>query len=303
MTIRHMKIFLSVCENNCNTTHAAEAMHMTQPAVSLAIKELEQYYGIRLFERIGRRLVITEVGQKFLSYARHISSMFDEMERGMRDWDAFGLLRVGASVTIGSQFLPSYVKTFYHCYPGTQIRVTIAPSRKLEEKLLSNELDMALIEGIAHEPSLLCEEYMEDELTVICPRGQFEPWQELTLEQFRAQPFLLREHGSGTREVFERTIEEAGFSVTPSWEAISTTALINAVISGLGIAVLPYRLVLGAIQRGLVVPVRVQDLTFQRRFHIITHRSKFLTTSSKAFLDLCRNYEMDYPVPEYHGLY
>lgn len=303
MTIRHMKIFLSVYENNCNTTHAAEAMHMTQPAVSLAIKELEQYYGIRLFERIGRRLVITEVGQKFLSYARHISSMFDEMERGMRDWDAFGLLRVGASVTIGSQFLPSYVKTFYHCFPGTQIRVTIAPSRKLEEKLLSNELDMALIEGIAHEPSLLCEEYMEDELTVICPRGQFEPWQELTLEQFRAQPFLLREHGSGTREVFERTIEEAGFSVTPSWEAISTTALINAVISGLGIAVLPYRLVLGAIQRGLVVPVRVQDLAFQRRFHIITHRSKFLTTSGKAFLDLCRNYEMDYPVPEYHGLY
>ena len=304
MTLRHMKIFLSVCENHCNTTHAAEEMHMTQPAVSLAIKDLEQYYGVRLFERIGGRLSITEAGRRFWEYSAHISSLFDEMEKGLRDWDSFGVLRVGASITIGSQFLPSYVRAFYDRFPSTQIKVTVAPSGQLEEKLLSNELDIALIEGTTHHPSLSCEEYMEDRLEVICPAdGEFRSGEQLTVEQFKAQKFLLREHGSGTREVFERVIAEADFSVTPEWEAISTTALVNAVINGLGIAVLPYRMVLGAIKQGLVVPVTVEGLTFQRRFHIVKHKSKFLTSSANAFLALCRNYEADYPMPKYNGLY
>ena len=79
MTIRHLKIFLSVCKNNFNTTKAAEELHMTQPAVSLAVKELEQYYGVFLFDRIGKRLKITEAGQRFYEYSIHITSMFDDM--------------------------------------------------------------------------------------------------------------------------------------------------------------------------------------------------------------------------------
>lgn len=304
MTLRHMKIFMAVCDNRCNTTHAAESLHMTQPAVSLAIKDLEQYYGVKLFERLGGRLAITEAGQRLREYAAHISSLFDEMEKEIRDWDYFGVLRVGASITIGSQFLPNYVKTFYSRYPGTRIKVTVAPSGQLENMLLSNELDIALIEGIAHHPSLSCEEYMEDRLIIICPAdGEFRAGQQLTVDQFKAQKFLLREHGSGTREVFERVIEEADFSVTPEWEAVSTTALVNAVINGLGIAVLPYRMVSGVIKKGLVIPVTVEGLTFQRRFHIVKHKSKFLTSSAKDFLDLCRSYESDYPLPSYHGLY
>lgn len=304
MTLRHIKIFLAVCENHFNTTHAAEMMHMTQPAVSLAIKDLEQYYGVKLFERIGGRLSITEAGQRFWEYSTHISSLFDEMETGLRNWDHFGVLRVGASITIGSQFLPCYVKAFYSRYPGTQIKATVAPSKQLEEKLLSNELDIALIEGIADHPSLSCEEYMEDHLIVICPaNGAFQAGQHLTLDQFKAQKFLLRERGSGTREVFERVIGQADITVTPEWEAVSTTALVNAVINGLGIAVLPYRMVAGAIKQGLVVPVTVNGLTFQRRFHIVKHKSKFLTSSAKNFLELCRNYESDYPLPKYNGLY
>lgn len=82
MTIRHLKIFLAVCDNDFNTTKASEEIHTTQPAVSLAIKELEQYYGVTLFDRIGRRLWITEGGRKFQEYARHIIALFDEMERG-----------------------------------------------------------------------------------------------------------------------------------------------------------------------------------------------------------------------------
>lgn len=304
MTIRHLKLFLAVCDHDFNTTKASEEIHTTQPAVSLAIRELEQYYGVILFDRIGRRLRITEAGRKFQEYARHIIALFDEMEKGMRNWDAFGILRVGASVTIGSQFLSNYVKAFYNRYPGTEVRAVIGPSEQLEQKLLDNELDFALIEGVSHVPSFTSEEYMEDHLSVICPaEGCFSQGQEISIDEFRRQRFLLREKGSGTRETFEHVIEQAGFSVSPIWEAMSTTALVNAVINGLGITVLPQRMVVGPLAHGLVVAVRVKGLDFSRMFHIVYHREKFLTSSAKAFIDLCRNYEMDYPLPHYQGLY
>jgi len=304
MTIRHLKIFLSVCNNDYNTTKAAEKLHMTQPAVSLAVKELEQYYGVVLFDRMGRRLKITECGQKFREYSSHIVTLFDEMEKGMKNWDSFGLIRVGSSITIGSQFLPNYVKAFYNRFPGTEVRAIVGPSERLEQKILTNELDFALIEGISHIPSFVCEEYMEDSLAVICPAdGRFCQGQILTIREFRQQRFLLREHGSGTRETFDRAIEQAGFTVSPYWEAMSTTALVNAVINGLGITVLPHRMVIGPLERGLVVAVNVEGLDFKRKFHIIYHKEKFLTSSAKAFIELCRNYELDYPLPHYHGLY
>lgn len=302
MTVRHIKIFLAVYDSGCNTTKAAQALHMTQPAVSLAIRELEQYYNVSLFDRIGRRLVITPAGEQFFEYASHICNLFDTMEKGMRDWNAFGLLRVGASITIGSQFLPGYVKAFYNQYPNTEIKVTVAPSDILEEKVLKSELDVALIEGIAHHPSLISEAYLEDTLTVVCPAGAFSQGAALSIADFQKQKFLLREPGSGTREVFDRVMENAGIVVEPSWEATSTTALVNAVINGLGIAVLPHRMIIGPMERGLIHTVRVEELDFKRRFHIVYHKEKYLTASAKAFLDLCRNYESDYPLPHYNSL-
>ena len=304
MTIRHMLIFQTLCENESNSTKAAEALHMSQPAVSLAIRELEQYYGIRLFDRIGRRLKLTAAGEHFLQYAVHICSLFSDLETGMRDWDSAGLLRVGASITIGSQFLPGYVQAFATLSPSTDVRVTIAPSEQLEKKLLSNELDFALIEGVVQNPFLLSEPYMEDQLCILCPaQSQWRQGEEMPLDAFKKQRFLLREPGSGTREVFDRACAQAGFSVQPAWEAMSTTALVNAVISGLGIAVLPRRMILAPLSRGQVITVHVRELDFRRSCHIIHHRDKYLTSSARRFLELCRNYESDYPLPSYSGLF
>ena len=171
MTLRHLRIFLAVKENHCNTTRAAEALHMTQPAVSLAIRELEEYYGVVLFDRVGRRLRLTAAGKRFGEYAGCILAMFDDMEKGMRNWDAFGLLRVGSSITIGSQFLPYYVNAFYARHPGTEVKVLVGPSDQLEQKLLAGELDLALIEGTVHSAGLVAQPYMEDSLSVICPAG------------------------------------------------------------------------------------------------------------------------------------
>ena len=303
MTIRHMIIFRTVCENGYNSTKSAEVLHMTQPAVSLAIKELEQYYGVHLFDRIGRRLKITDAGQHFLQYAIHISDLFSDMETGLRDWDSKGILRIGATITIGSQFLPNYVKAFSELCPELDVRVTVEQSERLEQKILANELDCALIEGIAHDSNIVSEAYMEDHLSVIC--GTDKGWtqgQVISIEDFQRQRFLLREKGSGTREVFNRVVEQAGIHVTPVWEAMSTTALVNAAINGLGIAVLPHRMILPALRQGLIYTVKVEGLSFSRNFHIIHHKDKFLTASAKKFIALCKDYENDYPLPFYNGL-
>lgn len=109
----------------------------------------------------------------------------------------------------------------------------------------------------------------------------------MTIEEFKKQRFLLREHGSGTREVFERATEQAGLSITPAWEAMSTTALVNAVKSGLGIAVLPRRMVKSAYEKGLIDMVEVEGLSFKRSFSVIHHKDKYLSVSARRFIDLC----------------
>lgn len=277
---------------------------MTQPAVSLAIRELEQYYGVRLFDRIGRRLQITDAGRHFLQYTIHISDLFSDMETRLRDWDSKGILRIGASITIGSQFLPSYVKAFSQMHPDVDVRVTIAQSDCLEQKLFANELDFALIEGIAHDSNIISESYMDDYLSIICSAEK--DWQQgqiISKKVFENQRFLLRERGSGTREVFEQVIAQANIHIVPVWEAMSTTALVNAVMKDLGIAVLPHRMILPALKNGLIKTVIVEGLSFVRNFYIIYHKDKFLTNSAKNFISLCKNYESDYPFPIYNGLY
>ena len=107
MTIRHIRIFEAVCGCGCNMTRAAGALRMTQPAVSLAVSELESYYGVHLFDRIGRKLMLTEAGKTFLDYARRITMTFDDMERTARGWEENGAIRIGASISIGAMLMPS----------------------------------------------------------------------------------------------------------------------------------------------------------------------------------------------------
>lgn len=304
MTLRHIKIFLAVCEHENSVTKAAEALFMSQPAVSLALKELEKYYGVLLFERISRQLFITEAGKQMREYAVHISSLFDNMEKGLRDWDSIGILRIGSSITIGSQFMPGYISAYQHLYPGIDVRVCINSSELLEQSLHTNGLDFALIEGAVHSSNLICEPYMDDSLVAVCSvNGPFSYGEHISIEQFKKQRFLLREKGSGTREEFDSATEAAGFSVLPVWEATSTTALVNAVIHGLGVAVLPRRMVIGPLERGLISIFHVDGINLQRQFLIVYHKNKYLPRPALAFLDLCKNYEMDYPIPKYNGLY
>ena len=289
MTLRHLKIFLAVCSCGCNVTRAAEKLYLSQPAVSLAIRELEEYYGVRLFERFSRQLKITEAGMHMKEYAVHILALFEEMEGEMREWDSAGILRVGASITIGSQFMPEYAGKFKQAFPNAELRVRIGPSEGLEKGLLENELDLALIEGTVHSPNLVYEAYMEDELTAVCSAdGPFRKGETVSVKTFSEQRFLLREKGSGTREAFDSAASLAGFSVDPVWEATSTAALVNAAEHGLGIAVVPLRMIGQALREGKVVPFLVEGMKLKRQFVIVRHKNKFLSHSAQAFVGICK---------------
>ncbi len=299
MTLRHVKIFLAVCENDCNITHAAKALYMAQPAVSQAIAELERYYGVRLFDRLSRRLCITQAGQRLRAYAVHIRDLFDQMETAMHNWDEQGVLRVGASITIGSHFLPGYARAFRAVYPAVQLQAEVAQSRHLEELLLDNRLDVALLEGSIHSPLLVGKPYLEDELVGVCAvQGPFAQGAQVEPAVFAAQRFLVREPGSGTREVLDAAMEAAGYHFQPAWQSISTGALVNAVVSGEGIAVLPRRLLARALRAGRLHAFTVKGMPFRRRYHIVYHRDKYLTPAMEAFIRLCETYELDYPQPE-----
>ncbi len=293
MTLRHIRIFLAVCDNGCNVTRAAEALYMAQPAVSAAIRELEEEYGVRLFDRLSRRFYITEAGKRFYEYASRMASLYSDMEREMRSWSSGGVLRAGCSITAGSRLMPEYVSKFGEQHPEIQVLVSVEPSERLEKRLLRNELDFAIIEGEVHEPGLTGEAYLEDILLPVAAPGCFSD-APLSQERFRQQKFLLREKGSGTREVFDRATGAAGFSVQPVWESASNTALLHAAAKGLGIAVLSRRLTEDFIRQGRLCPLTVEGLRFSRQFRLVYHQNKYLSPAARDFMELCRQEAQNY---------
>lgn len=262
---------------------------MTQPAVSLAISELENYYGVRLFDRISRRLYLSEAGRRFREYSRSISLTFDDMEKTVREWEKNGVIRVGASISIGSMLLPEYAAQFRSTHPGTTVRVKVDRSDRLEHATLQNELDFALMEGIVHDDNLISEDFMEDSLAVIASSERFVNGTVLSPDEFLRMDFLLREHGSGTREVFDSTLASLEYPLPePVWESLSTAALMNAACAGLGIAIIPKRMADEKIADGRVAQLFVEGIDFKRKYKIVYHRNKHLTSAALDFLALCR---------------
>ena len=280
-----------MCGCGCNTTKAAEQLHMTQPAVSLAISELENYYGVRLFDRISRRLYLSEAGRRFREYSRSISLTFDDMEKTVREWEKNGVIRVGASISIGSMLLPEYAAQFRVTHPDTTVRVKVDRSDRLEQATLRNELDFALMEGIVHDENLVSEDFMEDSLAVIASSERFENGTVIAPDEFLRMDFLLREHGSGTREVFDSTLAALEYPLPePAWESLSTAALMNAACAGLGVAIIPKRMADEKIAGGHVAQLFVDGIEFRRKYKIVYQKNKHLTSAALDFLDLCRTF-------------
>ena len=288
MTLRHMKIFVTVCASK-SVTEAARKLYIAQPSVSLAIKELEEHYGVRLFDRISKRLYLTEHGKQLLNYATHIISLFDRMEMEIQNPDSVGTLRVGSSITIGNYFLPDIAKQYKRQYPHIDFYMVIDNSNEIEKKILSNEIDIGLIEGRTHDPHVKSIIFRRDELVLIC--GKNHPLAEkqfVELSELEDYEFILRERGSGGRELFDSTMMIHNVNINQVGESVSNRAIIKLVQSGMGISVLPYLLVEQEIKKGSLRKINIKDVVFEREFYIIYHENKFFPKSVIKFIELCK---------------
>ena len=288
MTLRHLEIFIQVYRAR-NITHAAEELHMTQPAVTRAVQELERYYDVRLFERMHRRLYPTPAAQQLYPQALHLLDNFARIETDLHSQGTAGPLRVGATVTLGALVLPGLVRRFSDAHPGTAVTVTVANGGTIAAELCDNRLDLALLENSPHLPDLCTEEIGADQLyAVMAPGDPLALQKSVTLQQLSEQPLLVREQGSTARTVLQNALEMEGLQLQAVWESVSSEALLQAAAEGLGVAVMPASRVQKTVQAGRVCMLPISGRALVRRHVAAWHKEKYLTASMKAFLEFCR---------------
>lgn len=287
MTIRHLKIFITVYDKQ-NMTAAANKLFMTQPSVSQAIKELEDYYEVALFERLSRKLYVTEAGEKLYQYAIHIIKLLDNVKDNLKENALQKKLIIGANYTVGVVLIHKYLEKFNNLCPNAEVMVKIDKSSILIEMLKKNELDFALIEEIENEPDLAKHFFYDDRIVIIANHEHhLFAKKEITPHDIVKEHLLLREKGSGVRNLFELRMKQIGLPVKPYWESTSTTALINAAENNIGIAVLPFQLVKDHIVSGSLKELKVKGMNFSRKLIIVHHKNKFLTNAMNDFIKIC----------------
>lgn len=296
MTIRHLKIFIAVADTG-KMSLAAKRLYIAQPTVSQVIAEIEETYGVCLFERLSKKLYITEAGERLLRYARHIVSLFDEMERSLRNSANQVQLRVGATITVGSCVLTRLIRQFEKEHPLIQIQVVVDNTHIIEEMLLESALDLGLVEGSIHSPDLVVQPVIQDELVLVCGEGHpFAARESIDAEELEGQPFILREEGSGTRALLEDFLKAHDITIHPKWICYSSDSILQAVAGEQGLTVISRMLVDQAAQGGRLrlqaVPVR--NASFSRYFSLVTHKDKFQSSPLRMLMEMIANPGKDY---------
>lgn len=285
MTIRHLRIFKTVCEYNNNMTKAAQVLFISQPAISIAISELEQYYEVRLFDRLGKRLYLTAEGEELYKYTLRILSIFDEMDQRMKDRKNAEMLRIGASPTIGTFLMPSLARAYQDHNPASELSVRVTFSRNLEQMLIANELDLALVEIPIHESLLYARPFFEDSLDIIKPYHELSN-DSIKISELCSHQFVLREKHSGTRTILDAELEKQNICIVPIWESTNFETLLEAVYAGIGWSVVPRMAARNALKNKKVSNVSVIGLNLSQKFYIVSHKDKIFSQALISFIDL-----------------
>lgn len=285
MTLRHIRIFLSVFQNN-GITKAAQELHIAQPSVSLAVKEMEEYYGTKLFDRIGKKIYPTQNGRRLYDYALKICGLFDEANRNVKNPDTLGEIRIGASITTGTKLLPDILKRYKTIRPEITVTAVVGNSDEIEKKVLANEIDVGFTEKQPQSPEILAEPFGADRLCAVAAHGgTLAGAKRVTPEQLAREPFLTREKGSAVREITDAYFAVAGLTITPVMESTGTQALLNAAERGIGVAILPYLLAKERLDSGTLCEIPLVP-EIKRDLNIIRHKSKFLSPAVEEFCAL-----------------
>lgn len=293
MTIRHLKIFTTVADAG-GMSKAAKELHITQPSISQAIAELEKYYGVKLFERLSQKIYLTKEGELMLSFSRHILDSFEQMEKAMNHAVEKSSLRIGCSVSVGTCLIEEILDEARERIPQCQISVVVANSSEIERAILTNEVDIGIVEGILKNKDLVITPVCEDELIVVC--GKQHPLGRetiVTLDMLQGQDYASRESGSAERNQYEKLFEEAGLQLNRVFCSTNTEAIKNAVIHGRGIAVFSRRMVKEEVARGEMLVIPVCDISVKRNIDLVMHKNKYISNEIKIMQKILTELEFE----------
>ncbi len=267
-----LKVFRTVAEH-LNFREAAEHLLLTQPAVTLQIKALEDELGVRLFDRTANRVSLTSHGSLLLRYAKKIAALISEVERdlGAQDGRISGDLSLGVSTTIAQYVLPRLLGAFLDEHPRVQFSLHSGNTSQIVQILLDDKVSVGLIEGPARHRGICAEPFMQDELVLITPPA-FES-DLLSRDQLVGSILLMREHGSGSRHVVETALEKAGFRVKSFKKVMdldSTETIKSAVEAGLGVGFVSRWAISKELEVGALKVVPVAGLRITRDFTLIS---------------------------------
>lgn len=286
MTLEQLRIFVAVAERE-HVTRAAADLHLTQSATSAAIAALENRYDTKLFDRVGRRIELTEAGRLFLIEARAVLARARAAETLLTDLAGLkhGALSLAASQTVGNYWLPPLMQRYRERHPGVTMSLRIGNTEQVAQWVLETSADIGLIEGEIDDATLSVSQVAEDEMVLVVGRGH--PWAgraSVTPEELTQSGWILREPGSGTRSIFENWLAETGGApetLQVAMEFPSNEAIRAAVEAGAGATVIS-RLVAEAmlragslVQVGLALP--------KRRFYALRHKERHVTHAERAF--------------------
>ncbi|MGD9000266.1 MAG: selenium metabolism-associated LysR family transcriptional regulator [Granulosicoccaceae bacterium] len=294
MADRRLQVFHTVARH-LSFTKAAEALHMTQPAVTFQVRQLEEYFNTRLFDRTHNRISLTEAGRRVYEYADRIFALYAEMENAVRELtgEISGLLIIGASTTIAEYMLPALLGDFKQKYPDVNVRLKVSNTEGVVQMVENNIIDLGVVEAPVANKNLAVEVCRMDQLVVIVPPGhELAERDSVAVTDLANYPYICREEGSGTREVIAEHLAKSGLkdlALDVSMELGSPEAVKGAVEAGMGISVVSRATVGKELKLGSLVAVNLEPV-LERPFSFVHQKQKFRLRAMDELLEFARQY-------------
>ena len=287
ITFRQLEIFIAIAKAQ-NISVAATAIHLSQSALSMALTALEHQLGGKLFDRAGKRLVLNATGKALLPEAINIVHQVKVLEGSLiaEGRELQGNLDIGASTTVGNYLLPALVVEFMKQYPHTQVTLKVSNTAHIIQDVVKFNLDLGVIEGSCNHPEITVMPWKKDHLVIVAaPQHPLAKKRRISVADLHQAKWIMREAGSGTREIFKRAFNT---DIHSFLELGHTEAIKNAVATGIGISCLSQLAVAQSVKNKHLVILKTPFLKLTREFFIISHKKKYQTKIIDAFIKLCK---------------
>ena len=294
LTLRQLQCFSAVA-TNLSYTKAAKELHLTQPAVSMQIRQLEQQAGLALTEQFGKQVHLTEAGQEVFRYARSILQQVDELDTILDRLKGLsgGRLRI-AAISSANYFAPRLLGTFYERFPDVSVSMDVTNQTAVLQRVVDNEVDMAIMGQPPKESQVEAIPFMDNPLVIVAPPGhRLAKRKRIPLKELEKEVFLIRESGSGTRGAMERFFRQNKLKLKTGMGMGSLSSIKQGVQANLGLGLLPRGAVRVEMDLGKLVELKVKGLPIQRHWDVVLHKGKRLSVAAEEFRSLLINEAVD----------